>query len=278
MIASPRRAEAVAALVTGAAWRWLQSSPAAGSPSWTRRNYRDREVSLLLGPAVAAGVISGTVIGVPGPRRGAVLAVAGAALVGGYDDRYGDTHARGLGGHLQALAEGRVTTGLVKLAALTATATVSSRQRRRSWFDTAVDTVLIAGSANLVNLFDLRPGRAAKATAVAATVLRRTSRGPASAAAAVAAGASIAALPIDLPEHAMLGDCGAAALGASLGISATLRRSRLGRAAIAAAIVGLTLASERVSFSAVIEGHPLLDAIDRAGRADVARRSAPPAA
>jgi hypothetical protein len=76
----------------------------------------------------------------------------------------------------------------------------------------------------------------------------------------------MAALPLDLREQAMLGDCGAAALGAALGASAAMRRSRWARVAIATTVVGLNLASERVSFTEVIDGHPVLRAIDRAGR------------
>lgn len=263
-----RFAEVVAGAATGLSWWWLRRLPATTGPEWTRANYRGRSVSLLLGPAVAAGTVGGLGLGVPGRRRGAMLAVGSAALVGAYDDHYGDSHARGFRGHLGALTSGRLTTGMVKLVATAGAAAVAARLDRRPVVDIAVDTALVAGSANLINLFDLRPGRAAKATLLAATLLRRTGTGAPSSAAGVAAGAALAALPVDLREQAMLGDCGAAALGATLGASATMRRSRLARLAIAAAVVGLNLASERVSFTAVIDRQPLLRAIDRAGRVD----------
>ena len=64
----------------------------------------------------------------------------------------------------------------------------------------------------------------------------------------------------------MLGDCGAGALGAALGWSLSIRPSRLGRLAAAAGVVGATLASERTSFSAVIDGNPVLRTFDRLGR------------
>lgn len=266
MTGSPRRAERAAATATTVAFAWLRRLPTETAQPWMRRNYRDREVSLLLGPAVAAGTVGGIAAAVPGPRRGALLAVAATAAVGAYDDRYGDAHARGLGGHLRALSEGRVTTGMVKLVTMVGAAGLAARMQRRSAVDVALDTTLVAGSANLVNLFDLRPGRAAKVSLLAGFLLRRTGTPAARAAAAVAAGAAAAALPYDVREAAMLGDCGAATLGAVLGTSLAMRRSRLTRTAAAAAVVGLTLASERVSFSTVIDRTPALRALDQLGR------------
>ncbi|MGN6472399.1 MAG: hypothetical protein ACTHK4_01965 [Mycobacteriales bacterium] len=252
---------------TAAAWGWLRQSPAGSDPAWQRRNYRDREVSLLLGPAVAAGATLGVAAAVPAPRRAAVVAVSAIGLVGAYDDRYGDSHARGLRGHLEALREGRVTTGLIKLVTMAGVAALASTRHSRKPVDVALGTVLVAGSANLVNLFDLRPGRAAKVTGAAAAVLSRIGPVPARAAAAAAGGAAAAGLAPDVREQAMLGDCGAGALGATLGWSLAMRPSRVTRLAAAAGVVGATLASERTSFSAVIDANPVLRQLDQLGRA-----------
>lgn len=256
----------IAAGGTAAAWWWLRQSPAATSPAWTRSNFRDREVSLLLGPAVAAGATLGVVTAAPSPRRAAAIAVSAIGLVGAYDDRFGDSHARGLRGHLVALRHGRVTTGLVKLVTMGGVAALSSARQSRKPVDIVLGTVLVAGSANLVNLFDLRPGRAAKVTGAAAAVLSRVGPAPARAVAAAAGGAASAGLVPDVREHAMLGDCGAGALGATLGWSLAMRPSRLTRIAAAAGVVGATLASERTSFSAVIEANPVLRRLDQLGR------------
>ncbi|HVV76902.1 MAG TPA: hypothetical protein VHC43_12775 [Mycobacteriales bacterium] len=261
-----RAAGWIAAGGTAAAWWWMQQSPVAADPAWTRRNFRDREVSLLLGPAVAAGTALGLAAAVPAPRRAALLAVSTIGLVGAYDDRYGDSHARGLRGHLSALRNGRVTTGLVKLTAMAGVAALTSARASRKPLDVALGTVLVAGSANLVNLFDLRPGRAAKVTSGAAALLSRVGPAPARAAAAAAGGAAGAGLLPDVREQAMLGDCGAGALGATLGWSLAMRPSRRTRLAAATAVVGATLASERTSFSAVIEANPVLHRLDRLGR------------
>jgi UDP-GlcNAc:undecaprenyl-phosphate GlcNAc-1-phosphate transferase len=245
----------------------LSSEPDCPRPArWERSNYRGRPVTLLLGPAVGIGALAGVCAAAPRARTAALLAVSSAAAVGLYDDLYGDRHARGLGGHARALRQGRVTTGMVKLVTLVGAAGVASTLRYRTVVDATLGTVLVAGSANLVNLFDLRPGRAAKVTTLAAVALSGSRTRETRAVAAVAAGAALAAMPSDLGERAMLGDCGASTLGALLGWSAGLSGSRRRRALLAAAVIGLTVTSERVSFSGVIERRPALRALDQLGR------------
>jgi UDP-N-acetylmuramyl pentapeptide phosphotransferase/UDP-N-acetylglucosamine-1-phosphate transferase len=263
---SPGVAGLLAGVTTTVAWRWLRASPAGADPAWLRQNYRDRDVSLLLGPAAAVGAVAGLAAAMPAPRRRGVLAVAAIGLIGAYDDRYGDSHARGLGGHLKALRHGKVTTGMVKHETMGGVAAAASHRQHRKPIDAALGTVLVAGTANLVNLFDLRPGRAAKVTTVAAFALSRVGDPAARAVASAAGAAAAAALGPDVREQAMLGDCGAGALGATLGWSLASRPSRLARIAAASGVVAATLASERTSFSAVIEANPVLRTLDGLGR------------
>ncbi|MBK7019623.1 MAG: hypothetical protein IPH38_08525 [Candidatus Microthrix sp.] len=86
----------------------------------------------------------------------------------------------------------------------------------------SLDGAFIAGSANLMNLFDLRPGRALKVAMLAAGVSSLTTRQVALEAAAVS-GTAASLLPDDLAERAMLGDTGANALGAVLAVGAVRR-------------------------------------------------------
>jgi len=235
----------------------------AGRPRWVRSNFRGRAVHLSAGPAVAGAAIAGAALA---PAAGAaVLAGGAAAALGLYDDLYGDTHARGLRGHLKALRERRLTTGLVKLAGLALAGFVAGRRRRGRTPAALIDAALIAGTANLVNLFDLRPGRALKVAGTAAVLLAPLPGAPGAVALATA-GAAAATLPADLGEQVMIGDCGANAVGALVGWSLATGLGRTGRAAALAGIVALTLASERVSFTAVIEASPRLRAWDEWGR------------
>jgi hypothetical protein len=129
--------------------------------------------------------------------------------------------------------------------------------------DAVLTTGLVAGSANLVNLLDLRPGRAGKASALVAAA---TVGGPAGGLVAGPLGATLGVLPADLGEEVMLGDAGANAVGALLGLRLAAVPSRGRRAALLAAITALTLASEKVSFTQVIEATPGLRELDRLGR------------
>ena len=67
----------------------------------------------------------------------------------------------------------------------------------------------------------------------------------------------------------MLGDCGANALGAAVGTAAVQALPWQPRLLACAAAVALNLASEKVSFTAVIERTPLLRRLDQLGRRPV---------
>ncbi|WP_277210721.1 hypothetical protein [Isoptericola croceus] len=273
-------AGAVAAAVTAAVRQALGGSPPGGAGRWTRTNHRGVPVSMLEGPAVTAGLVAGAFVSGDAPRARAatVLACAGAGVFGVVDDLAEDTthRTKGLRGHLGALADGRLTTGGLKVLGIGATsmlaAAVGTPRRGGAvghGADVALNGALIAGTANLVNLLDLRPGRAIKASAL----LAAPAVGCSSGAVGALLGASAAAAPRDLAGQDMLGDGGANALGAFVGTRWALCAPRPLRVAALGAVVALTLASERVSFSAVIERTPWLHRIDQAGRRPAAAPS-----
>jgi hypothetical protein len=275
----------LAAAVARAAYAALNQRPPGGREPWARTNHRGEPVTLLEGPAAAAGAAAVSLI-VPGlPARGRAalaLAGAGAAAFGAYDDLKGSGDRRGFRGHLGALAGGEVTSGAVKIAGIGATGLAAGvlvgggqEAGGGSAADVLINTGLIAGGANLLNLFDLRPGRAIKVALAAGAALGVTPAGRDAAAAPV--GAALSLLPEDLGERAMLGDSGANALGGMLGAAAAAALPRTARITVLAAIVGLTAASEVVSFTRVIEQTPPLHWLDMLGRrpAAAAPRSAP---
>lgn len=290
---------------------------------WERTNFHGVTVSLrggvaMAGASVASAAVASALSDQPRAALGGVVASLGGGLAGYIDDVDQGAHdggkvAKGLKGHLGALAHGQVTTGVIKIAgigasALAASSLVGSKATSVSGkaADLALNTVLIAGTANLANLLDLRPGRALKATVLVAAPLSYFScaaaKAPASGAsvtsatASVASGASgapsakpvspasasgasaqrllasglnaaaITALVEDLQETTMLGDTGANAAGALLGTSLAANDSWKLRLGTTLGVVGLILASEKVSFSKVIAANPALNWLDQLWR------------
>jgi len=270
------------------AYSALTRYPPGGPKAWSRTNHRGESVTLLEGPAAAIGAIAGILtqaglqsLAEPAEGRGAwraaaaiTVAGAGGAAFGAYDDLAGSSDRRGFRGHLGALRHGEVTTGAVKLAGIGATGMASAALSGGNAADFVINTGLVAGVANLLNLFDLRPGRAIKAAVAASALvlvggpLSRSAEGtagPAATAVAPPLAAALALLPEDLDEQAMLGDAGANALGAMIG-AAACRLPRSARVAVLAGTAWLNLVSEKVSFTKVIERTPALRRLDMLGR------------
>lgn len=275
---------------------------------WERTNFHGATVSLrggvaMAGASVASAAVASALSDQPRAALGGVVASLGGAVAGYIDDvdqgaHDGDKVAKGLKGHLGALAHGQVTTGVIKIAgigasALAASALVGSKATSvgAKAADLVLNTVLIAGTANLANLLDLRPGRALKATVLVATPLSYFSCAGAKAPASGASGApsvnpvspasgasaqrllasglnaaAITALVEDLQETTMLGDTGANAAGALLGTSLAANDSWKLRLGTTLGVVGLILASEKVSFSKVIAANPALNWLDQLWR------------
>ncbi len=103
--------------------------------------------------------------------------------------------------------------------------------------------MVVAGTAHLVNLLDVRPGRAV--CAVLAAGAPAVLRGAPLAAAPV--GAAAAVLADDVAERTMLGDLGAHALGGALGAAVAARRGRRGLVVTAAALVAAAACGDAVS-------------------------------
>jgi UDP-GlcNAc:undecaprenyl-phosphate GlcNAc-1-phosphate transferase len=250
-------------------------SPESTEPKlWMRTNHAGVSVTLAEGPIAVAALLAGAGVDRLLDRSGqrslpVAVASLGSGVVGAYDDLYGATQAKGFRGHLRALRSGELTSGTVKVlgVSLSAAAAAALVQRSRPGcpkplcraLDGLLDTGLIAATANLINLLDLRPGRAAKTIVLLGSGLVGFGAAP-------AVGAAAGSLPTDLAAQSMLGDCGANALGAAVGTAAAQGLSRRARLGAFVLVAALNLVSERVSFTAVIERTPLLRELDQLGR------------
>jgi hypothetical protein len=291
---SPRAELAAALLATPVVLVLARRRP----PALVRTAASGREVTLAAGPATVVGLLAAIVVDGRRRRRAgastgastaastgastavpAAVGVLVAAFAGAVDDLAepvlggGGAPARGLAGHLRALRHGRVTTGAVKTIAIGAGALLAAVGLARARGDlrgdrlaigarVVADSVVIAGTANLLNLFDLRPGRAGKVALLLNGALALTGSGPAPG----VVGALVGTLPGDVRGAWMLGDTGANSLGAALGVRVAARGGPVVRAGWLALVLVLTAASERVSFTRVIADHRILRVLDELGR------------
>jgi UDP-N-acetylmuramyl pentapeptide phosphotransferase/UDP-N-acetylglucosamine-1-phosphate transferase len=263
------------------------SRPTFAQPVLDRENYRGHHLPTAAGLLLVAAVIAvdgaRTLLGLVGlgdadtaaPRIAVLVAVVAFGFLGLADDLLGDAHDRGLKGHVGAALKGRVTTGFVKLGggvavALVVAGAVDGDRPGR----VLVDAAVIALAANMGNLFDRAPGRTLKVGLVASVPLLVVAGTAATGVAlAVVVGAGLGLLPADLRERSMLGDTGANAFGAAIGVATVLTATPAVRVGVAVALLALTLVSEVVSFSRVIAAVPPLRVLDDLGRLPAEARS-----
>lgn len=287
--------------------------PSIESSGRSSTNYRGKTVFLGLGTVWVFWILAVRVLGASGmgslgetwsllaqagapgatvPVERAALSVVWAMLFGLIDDVWGTSDSRGFKGHLSALARGRLTTGALKLfgigfvslAAGVSLATERSGGTRFVWDGSSVATAIsatmvVALSANLLNLLDLRPGRALKGylgyaflVSAAIVFLGGELAAPGITTAAIVlvwlTGPAIAVWRYDLGERGMLGDAGANAAGVLVGYAAAWVLPLPGLIAAAILLLSVNLLSEKVSFSRVIEATPALRWLDGLGRKD----------
>jgi UDP-N-acetylmuramyl pentapeptide phosphotransferase/UDP-N-acetylglucosamine-1-phosphate transferase len=198
-----------------------------------------------------------------------LLAALGFGLLGLIDDVAGTPSDHGFRGHLGALGHGRVTTGVVKIVGGLALAAVlvTVDHAHTSGARLVADALLVALAANVANLFDRAPGRTIKIAVLAWIPIALLARGDSvGVAIAPVVGAFVGLLGDDLRERLMLGDTGAYAIGAVLGLAVVLECSSATRTVVLLVLAALTFASELVSFSRVIDRVAPLRKFDELGR------------
>jgi UDP-GlcNAc:undecaprenyl-phosphate/decaprenyl-phosphate GlcNAc-1-phosphate transferase len=189
-----------------------------------------------------------------------------AGLVGFADDRWGGTGERGFSGHLGALSRGRMTTGVLKAVVLGGGGLLFGVLAFGVGWRALIAAFLLAGCANVANLFDVRPGRALKFLGVPVVVLFLLAPyGAVVAVAGVVGGAGVL-FYFDLKGRIMLGDAGAAIWGAVLGYLAVTSGPGVVWWVAGVAILSLTAVAEFSSISGVIEEAGALRGFDLWGR------------
>ena len=234
-------------------------------------NHRGRTLPVTLGAVVAGAGGLGTLVvfaalDVP---AGGVAATIGCALVfaAGFADDRSPGGPRGVRSHLRELGRLHVTTGIVKLLVITASAVVVAASLPSRGSASIAGVVLLAGSANLWNGLDVRPGRAVKAflPVAAAVLVAGVALELAPPLPGVVAGA-VAVLPADLRERAVLGDGGSNLLGFAAGLGLYLVLPGWGVWVAAGCAVALNVLADTMTLSRAIQATPPLRWFDGLGR------------
>ena len=263
--------------------------PILGGMPFRRKNYRGKElgvasglilvVALLLSGAVGAALVAADLgsrwrlVNVAVACSSVIVPVVGFAFLGLLDDLGATGDTRGFRGHLRSVVRGELSTGALKLFGgaafalwLAGTSVRSETAWRLVWL--VINGAIIALSANLANLFDRSPGRAIKVSVLSLAIIL-VSLGVGvwreeNAYVPFMLGVALVLLRDDLNEVSMLGDTGSNPLGAVSGFAA-LQFDHSVRLGVLALLIALTAASERTSFSRVIERTRPLRWIDHLG-------------
>ncbi len=249
---------------------WVRSAPGIGL---VRPNFRRQPIlasygtalygwiAALAGAAALSGFAEWSTVRL-------YLAVCGVMwLLGLADDVLGTREVGGFRGHFRKLIrERKLTTGAVKaigggLTGIAAGYLISGG----NWLWWACSALLIPAAANTVNLFDLRPGRAAAVFMLlfAVSCIATDVCSDAPWFYGLTAAVTLAFAAWDSRGRAMMGDAGSNMLGAFVGVM--LARSGCIALQVGAIIIFAAIAvySEKYSLNKLIETNRVLGSIDR---------------
>lgn len=183
------------------------------------------------------------------------------------DDIWGTREVGGFKGHFKRLIfERRLTTGAIKAIGGGIVGIVAG------WYVSGGDplkwilaAMLIPLASNILNLFDLRPGRAVAVFFLGIGVTCIAVGGSIADPWLVGSVAAVTLMfsVIDSRGSAMMGDSGSNTLGAALGLTMVLSTGSFFQACAIVIIIAIHIYSEKHSVSALIESNSVLRFIDR---------------
>lgn len=195
-----------------------------------------------------------------------IFSIMAMFFAGALDDLIGNRNVSGLKGHFKSLFKGELTTGGFKalfggFVGLVVSVCISS-----SIVDIIVNTLIIALSTNLMNLFDLRPGRAIKVYLVIIIPIYITLTGYTKVFPLLILPNVLAYFNTDLKARGMMGDTGSNVLGISIGVLMALGYGIKVRLAWLVFLILMHLITEKFSLTKIIEKNRVLKFIDNLGR------------
>lgn len=196
-----------------------------------------------------------------------MLALMTVSFLGFIDDMLGQRDTLGFKGHIGALLKGRLTTGGLKAGGGFALALFLAFFHSPAILDLIINCLVIALFTNLINLLDLRPGRAVKGFFFFLLVIVGMAAGKVEwMLVAPLLGAVLYYFRFDVGAQTMMGDAGSNVLGLSLGYFTVLFLPFWYRAGFLLFLIAIHVYTEKYSLSSTIEKVSVLRAIDQWGR------------
>ena len=196
-----------------------------------------------------------------------LIGILAMAFVGIIDDLMGNRDDTGFRGHLGNLLKGRLTTGGLKAITGGMIALFISIFLTSDVLLIIINTILIGLMTNLLNLFDLRPGRALKVYLLLGLILFIMGITIESKLIfVIVLGFCLVYLPQDLKAKSMLGDVGSNTLGMSLGIISVVSLSLPMKLIVVLFLLTIHIIAEKYSLTQIIKKVHILDILDQLGR------------
>jgi len=195
------------------------------------------------------------------------LGLTAIGFLGFLDDMLGGSDRRGFKGHFGALMKGRLTTGGLKALGGGFIAFLMALFIGGSAGEIVLNTFIIALFTNLLNLLDLRPGRAIKGFLLFLIIIVLMAGGKVDILLiAPLLGAVLYYFYFDLKALAMMGDAGSNVLGLLLGYLAAAFLPMTFRIGVLLFLIAIHLFTEKYSISSTIERVGVLRFFDQLGR------------
>ncbi len=188
------------------------------------------------------------------------------ATVGLIDDLVGNREATGFKGHIMSLLRGKLTTGGFKAIVGGLISLFIGSMLSFNVFEIVLNTLIIALFTNLINLLDLRPGRALKGFLLISFIFMGIGILEEIKVIVLSSVAyAIGYFYEDMKGNTMMGDVGSNTLGVVLGISSAISFTLPIKCIILVLLIGIHLVAEKYSITEIIKKNPILNFIDKLG-------------
>lgn len=187
--------------------------------------------------------------------------------IGLVDDLMGNRDILGFKGHIKSLLRGKLTTGGLKAIVGGFISLLIGSLFSFHIVEIMVNAFIIALFTNLINLLDLRPGRAIKGfLSISILFIFIGLSGEVRTILISFIAYAIAYLPQDIKAKSMMGDVGSNALGIILGIVVVVSYTIITKYIILGLLVLVHIITERYSLTEIIKKSFILNFLDELGR------------